>query len=393
VAVVSRWSQNIDDLAGAVADLLTDTSMRTTPLTDAAGTLACRDAVVVGLRQLAGAVANMPPAAQARPLEMFDVTNRPAQALQQALSELPRARQFGAANVNTYFEKGLPPYEQRWRDAARAAVGLEIFVEALDRVPDHHCWSVLRDLADLAAAIPALDHDLSEAVLPWLKVGADLAVPYAMLTHPGHDAVRVCSSEIRSRVPAVPPSTTPPPSIQAALGTGELDKAMDRYVRTVLDRASKLSIGDMRAVTRLLQFGSTRAAIALERAQQAVPGADVTVAALRQVAPLAEQLRDSPAKTLGPEHLDVLRDSGELLARMGGLAAQERAQPGGAERYRFAALGRSGAGVRQARSEPGKGSGDRRPRVPRRRPHARAERRRQEQHVESAVGPGEPGER
>jgi len=330
VAVVTGWGQNIDDLAGAVADLLTDTSMRTTPLTDATGTLACRDAVVVQLRQLAGAVADMPPVARARPLQMFDVTNRPAQALQQALSELPRARQFGAASVNTYFEKGLPPYEQRWRDAARAAVGLEIFVEALDRVPDRHCWSVLRDLADLAAAIPALDHDLSEALLPWLEGGADLAVPYAMLTHPAHDAVRVCSSEIRSRVPAAPPLTTPPPSVPAALGTGELDKAMDRYVRTVLDRASELSNGDMRAVTRLLQFGSTHAAIVLERAQQAVPGADVAVAALRQVAPLAEQLRDSPAKTLGPEHLIVLRDSGALLARLGGLATQERALPGGA---------------------------------------------------------------
>jgi len=330
VAVVSRWSQNIDDLAGAVADLLTDTSRRTTPLTDAAATLACRDAVVVGLRQLAGAVADMPPVAQARPLQMFDVTNRPAQALQQALAELPRARQFGAANIDTYFEKGLPPYEQRWRDAARATVGLEIFVEALSRVPDRHCWSVLRDLADLAAAIPALDHDLSEAVLPLLKGGTDLAVPYAMLTHPAHDAVRVCSTEIRSRVPAVPPSTTPPPSVPAALGTGELDKAMDRHVRTVLDRASELSIGDMRAVTRLLQVGGTHAAVVLERAQQTVPGADVTAAALRQLAPLAEQLRDSPAKTLGPERLGVLRGSGELLARMGALATQERALPGGA---------------------------------------------------------------
>jgi len=325
VAVVTGWGQDVDDLAGAVAGLLTDTSVRTSPLTDAAATLGCRDAVVVGLRQLAGAVADMPPVARARPLQMFDVTNRPAQALQQALAELPRASQFGAASVDTYFEKGLPPYEQRWRDAARTAVGLEIFVEALGRVPDRHSWSVLRDLADLAAAIPALDHDLSEAVLPWLKGGADLAVPYAMLTHPGHDAVRVCSTEIRSRVPAVPPSTTP-----AVHGTGELDKAMDRYVRTVLARGAELSIGDLRAVTRLLQFAGTHAAVVLERAQPAVPGADVAAAALRQVAPLAEQLRDSPAKTLGPERLDVLRGSGELLARLGALATQERALPGGA---------------------------------------------------------------
>jgi len=393
VAVVTGWRQNIDDLAGAVADLLTDTSVRTIPLTDAAGTLACRDAVVIQLRQLAGAVADMPPVAQARPLQMFDVTNRPAQALQQALAELPRARHFGAANVNTYFEKGLPRYEQRWRDAARATVGLEIFVEALSRVPDRHCWSVLRDLADLAAAIPALDHDLSEAVLPLLKGEADLAVPYAMLTHPAHDAVRVCSTEIRSRVPAVPPSTAPPPSIPAALGTGELDKAMNRYVRTVLDRASKLSIGDLRAVTRLLQVGGTHAAVVLERAQQAVPGADVAAAALRQLAPLAEQLRDSPAKTLGPEQPGRVarqRRAAGPAGRRGrtGTRTARWGQPHGC-----AALGRPGAGVRQARPKPGPGTGDRRPRVPRQRPDARAERGGQEQQVETAVGPGEPGER
>lgn len=124
MAVVTGWGQNIDDLAGAVADLLTDTSIRTSPLIDVAAALSCRDAVVVQLRQLVGSVADMPPVAQARPLQMFDVTNRPAQALQQALAELPRASQFGSGNIDTYFEKGLPHYEQRWRDAARAAAEL-----------------------------------------------------------------------------------------------------------------------------------------------------------------------------------------------------------------------------------------------------------------------------
>ncbi len=327
---MTRWVQNIDDLAGAVAGLLTDTSVRTGPLTDTAAVLACRDAVVVQLRQLVGSVAGVPPVELARPLQMCDITNRPAQALQQALAELPRASLFGATDASTYLETGLPPYEQRWRDAARAAIGLEIFVEVLGWVPDQYSWPVLRDLADLAAAIPALDHDLSEALLPSLKAGSDLAVPYAMLTHPAHDAVRVCTVEIRSRVPAAPPSTTPPPSIPTVLGTGELDKAMDRYVRTVLDRGAELAIGDMRAVTRLLQVGGTHAAVALERARQALPGADVTAAALRQVAPLAEQLHRSPAKTLGQERLDVLRGSDELLARMGALATRERVLPGGA---------------------------------------------------------------
>ncbi|MBC7374028.1 MAG: hypothetical protein H7323_08575 [Frankiales bacterium] len=342
---MTGWGQQIDDLAGAVADLLTDASVRTSPLTDPAAALACRDTVVIGLRQLVGAVADMPPVAQARPLQLFDVTNRPAQALQQALAELPRASEFGATNASSYLEKGLPPYEQLWRDAARAALGLEGYVQAHGQVPDRHSWSVLRDLADLAAAIPALDHDLSEEILPGLKSGQDLAVPYAMLTHRAHDAVRVCSTEIRSRVPAVPATTTsvsPAAAssalgstasvalVPAVLGAGELDAAMDRYVRTVLDRGSHLSIGDLCAVTRLVQFGGTDAAVALERAQRVVAGADVAAAALRELAPLVEQLRKSPAKTLGPESLSVLRGSGELQARLGALATQGRALPGGA---------------------------------------------------------------
>ena len=83
-----------------------------------------------------------------------------------------------------------------------------------------------------------------------------------MLTQRAHDAVRVCT-----------PSTTPGLLVPAVLGTDRLDKAMDRYVRTVLDRAHALSIGDMRAVTRLLQSAGTHAAVVLERAQQAIPGA------------------------------------------------------------------------------------------------------------------------
>lgn len=87
-----------------------------------------------------------------------------------------------------------------------------------------------------------------------------------------------------------------------------------------------------------------------------VPGADVAAAALRQVASLAELLRDSPAKTLGPEHLDVLRGSGALLARMGALATPGTRAARRGQRHRFAAPCRPGAGVRQARLEPGKGT-------------------------------------
>jgi len=123
-------------------------------------------------------------------------------------------------------------------------------------------------------------------------------------------------------------STTTAPLGPAGLRAGEVDNAMARYVRTVLDRGSQLSMGDLRAVTRLLQVGSTHAAVALERAQHAVHGVGVTDAALRQVVPLAEQLGDSPAKTLGPESLGLLRDGRELLARMEALSTHGRLMSG-----------------------------------------------------------------
>jgi hypothetical protein len=329
VAVVTGWAQHVDDLAGALADLLTDTSVRTSPLVDATATLACRDTVVVQLRQMVGAVAGVLPVAEARPLQLLDVTHRPAQALQQSLAELPRASQFGQANADVYLEKGLPTYEQHWREAARTAIALEKYVVPLGQLPDGPSWLVLRDLADLTAALPALDHDLSEAILPGLKGGEDLGLPYAALTR-GHDAVRVCSSEIRSRIEAAPPSTEAAPVMPPVLGSGELDQAMSLYVRTVLDRGVELSIGDLRAVTRLLEYGGAHAAVVLERAAPALPGAADAAAALRQIGPPAERLRRTPAKSLSPERLNVLRDSGQLQARMRALATAEQRLPGGA---------------------------------------------------------------
>ena len=327
---MNGWSHHVDDLATATAALLQTNIVGTSPMTDVRGALASRDAVVAGLRALVGSVSGVPRVTEVAPMTAFDVIHRPGQALHQALAELPRASGFGDAAPEFYAEKNLPVYEQFWRDAARACVGLEGYVDALGRVPDRHSWSVLRDLADLAAAVPALDHGLSESILPWLEGGEDLAVPYAALTHPGHDQVRLCSSEIRARVPADPPSSWVPTAPSAVLGDGELDRMMGGYVRAVLDRGRKLSVGDLRAVTRLLEVGGAAAAQVLERTAPVVPGAGDAAAALRQVGPLAQQLRDSPTKSLGVQRMDILRQTGDLQRRMLALAAQEHHLPSAA---------------------------------------------------------------
>lgn len=325
---MTGWGHHMDELAAATASLLQANTVRTSPLSDTRGALASRDAVVAELRALVGSVSGVPRFTATEPLSVDYVVHRPGQALHQALAGLPRsAGGFGDETPRFYLERNLPPYEQFWRDAARACVGLEGYVDAVGRVPDQHSWSVLRDLADIAAALPALDHGLSDSILPFLKAGKDLAAPYAMLTHGGHDAVRICTTEIRARVPAAPASTRVPAVPEAVLGDGELHRAMDTYVHTVLERGRNLSVGDLRAVTRLLQFGAASAAQVLDRTAPAVPGASDAATALRQVAPLAKALRDSPCKSMSIEGLDLLRQSADLQRRAQALAVQEHQLP------------------------------------------------------------------
>ena len=67
-----------------------------------------RDAVLVELRELIGAVADVRHLSEVRDLKMYDVVHRPAQALHQALSELPRAVPFGTVELSKSREPSLP---------------------------------------------------------------------------------------------------------------------------------------------------------------------------------------------------------------------------------------------------------------------------------------------
>ena len=362
---MSGWGRHLDDLAAAVTDLLVDGVVPdSSPLADPAAAFAARDTVLVELRELIGAVADAPQFAEVRPLAVHDAVQRPAQAVHQALSELPRAGTFGDVELATVDDKALPQYEQAWQRAARASVSLEGYLEGLGRLPDHHAWDVLRDLSDLAAALPYLDHDLSEAVLPRLKIGEDFGVQYRMLTHAGHDALRLVTGEVRARVPAAEPvgriaihtsqraqreahpsvralaQTAPRPPRpdpylrvgmrRAPNGAGELSEAMTRYTHAVSARSAHLSVPDLRAVTRLLEMGSAHASGVLNRVVPAVSGAADAAAGLRAVAQRSQALRDVPAKSMAPPSLDLLREGTELQLRLAALAGQALRLPGGA---------------------------------------------------------------
>ncbi len=119
------WGQQIDDLAAATAQLLATGLVQAPQLEDAHTTMAARDAVVTELRALVGAVAHVAQVGEGREVAMFDITHRPA-ALHQALWELPRLVEFGAGReISPIQDKTLPEYEQAWRAAHRASVGLE----------------------------------------------------------------------------------------------------------------------------------------------------------------------------------------------------------------------------------------------------------------------------
>jgi hypothetical protein len=362
---VSGWGRSLDDLAAAVTELLVDGVVPTSALSDPHAALAARDTVLVELRELVGAIADEPQFAEVRPLTLHDALHRPAQALHQALSELPRAHDFGDVELAAVDDKTLPSYEQAWQRAARASLSLEGYLDGLGRLPDHHAWDVLRDLTDLAAALPYLDHDLSEAVLPRLKLGEDFGIPYRMLTHSGHDALRLVAGEVRARVPAAePPARTAAPSPgQRAVhpsvsalaqtaprpprpdtdrpktaargpdGAGELAETMTRYAHAVSARGAHLSVPDLRAVTRLLETGSLHVSRVLDRAAPAIVGAADAASGLRAVAPLALALREAPAKSMTPPHLDLLREGTELQRRLAALAGQAQRLPGGAAEH------------------------------------------------------------
>jgi hypothetical protein len=356
----------MDELAAAATTVLMHGAGAPQPLVDPHSALAARDTVLQQLRKLVGAVGDVPQFTEARELTLADVVRRPAHALHHTLSGLPRALPFGTAELAGSELHRLSPYEQAWQAGARATVALEVYLDVLGRLPDVTAWQVLRDLTDVAAALPYLDHDLSEALLPALGPGRDLDAAYRMLIHPGHDALRVVAAEVRVHVPSDPDrvgarprtapheqqssrSRTPAPSaapasreLSAELPRGQraqivgarsaaaLGEAMARYAHAVSARGSHVSVADVKAVRRLLEIGSARAASVLERAAPAVAGASDVAHALRATAQDAARLGDAPARSMTPPHLELIAASRHLVTELTGLAGQAARLPGGA---------------------------------------------------------------
>ena len=362
---MNGWGQHLDNLADVTARLLAHGLVRTDPLVDPQAAMAARDAVVGQLRALVGLVADISSSGQVRDLTLHDITRRPAQALHQALSELPRAVEFGAGGqLSDPAERTATEYERLWQSARRATVGLEGYTQQLAQAPDIHGWDIMRDLTDLAAAVPYLDQDLSEAILHRSKAGEDLTASYRMLTHEGHDALRVITGEIRSRVPADEPQaravSSPAPTTttmktagderrsvratgevaprppgagrlrpaQQPQDAGDLAETITRLTYAIGSRGANVSLPEVKAVARLLQDGSAHAATVLDRAAPAI--AAEAARCLRDLIPAAGRLLDAPARSMSEPRVDLVGVGNALLARMNAAAEQAARLPAGA---------------------------------------------------------------
>ena len=346
----------MDELADAITALLVLGAAPRQPLIEPLSTLVARDTVLQQLRALVGAVGDVPRFSEVRALTLTEVVDQPAQALHKALSELPRALPFGTAELTLGDTPGLSPYEQTWQRAAGASVGLELYVDVLHQLPDSTAWHVLRDLTDAAAALPYLDHDLSEALLLTRTSAAQVQEAYRQLIHSGHHAVRIVTADVRARVPApssrsdaaagrrsntaVPPDGTAPavPGDRWLVATGAeqhrgrvlpgslaataLAESMTRCTHTVSARGAHVSIVDVKAVRRLLELGANGAAAVLERAAPVLAGAAEVAHELRETAAAAAPLRSVPARSMTPPHLDIITASREVLTEITALIGQ-----------------------------------------------------------------------
>lgn len=384
---MSGWSRHIDLLASAAAELLVSGRLpNQPPLQDAAATLSARDAVVAELRQLVGAVADTPRHTDPRALTVDDVLHRPGQALHQALTALPRAVPFGTTRPSSSGARKLGQYEALWQQAAHATIGLEAYVDALAELPGTTGWAVLRDLADVSACLPFLDHDLSLALEPTNSGDRELAAAQQALTHPGHQALHIIATELRQRVPSsqpapdqpaqhrgpataaarpllpaardqqrrlngastgfpalptaaseplrtarrpLPTTRQPSPNARQPLPTGRQHLPTAEQVdRTMAWYSHTLSQRSTRL--SIADFKATRrlleygSALAADALTSVLPEPTAAVDALARTAHAAERLRGTPAKSASAPHLPLLAASRDLLEQLTHIAVQAR---------------------------------------------------------------------
>ena len=275
--------------------------------------LAARDAVVSELRDLTRLVLRRPTPAR---VDLSLITANPAQALRVALDALPMATGSDTALTDTLTVAG-GPLTSAWQDAARAAVALEAYHDRIVAgLPNDDAWTLTRDLADLARAVPHVDADLA-AALP----SGDEQIRRLLLDPAGHGLVRLAATELQAQTVDLAPAAAQLAS--TTLGrpgmvrsVAELPAATRHLSALLTARGPALTAGEARAVARTMAAGADLTARTLERTHSRQPDGSAAAAHLHTAAAHLQMVANAKVATLRPPAPAVLFLTQQISLRL-----------------------------------------------------------------------------
>ncbi len=320
-----RYSEDIAELARAAALLVASGPPPPGALPDneQQAALVCRDTVAGELRDLTRAVLQAGPDGTGADPQLLATS--PPHALHAALIDLPAAAEVGRPLTEALAVAG-GPLTQAWQDAARAAAALERYHDVAAELTGPNAWSLARDVADLAAALPTLDTDLATALPPGHPAGAVLLQPKP------HGLLRLAAEQMRAQTAGLPPRGTdtqlPPRRPLPPVATlADLPDATAHLGALLSQRGAALTATEARAVTRALLDGVQLTAQVLTAAHPgsatAPPDGWVAVAAqhLQAAVPHLQHLAYSQVATLTPPAPSVLLLARQIRERLTTLTA------------------------------------------------------------------------
>lgn len=265
--------------------------------------LAARDAVVSELRDLTRLVLRRPAPAR---VDLSLITANPAQALRVALDALPMATGSDTALTDTLTVAG-GPLTSAWQTAARAAAALERHHDQIVAgLPNDDAWTLTRDLAGLALALPYLDADLAAALPP-----GDEQTRRLLLDPAGHGLIRLAATELQAQTvdlaPAAAHLAAPSPARPGMVrDVGELPPATRHLTALLTARGPALTAVEARAVARTLAAGADLTARILERAHPQQPDGSAAADHLHAAAKHLQKVANAKVATLRPPAPAVL---------------------------------------------------------------------------------------
>jgi len=303
--------------------------------------LAARDAVAGELRSLTTVLLGERPTRAERP-ELL--ASSPAHALRAALNDLPATATAPLPQTGALARNG-GPFTRGWQDAARAAVALERYHDLLACLPGPQAWAAIRDVAELAAALPQLDADLAAA----LPTAGTEGARAALLDPVPHGLLRLAADELRVHTADLPAGSTDlalpeRPRLQPPSTLADLPGATRQLALLVAHRGPHLTAAESRAALRVLADGVdlTGRVLALTHPAKNHPTA-IARQHLQDALPDLQQLLHEPLATLTRPAPAVLYLAEQIRARLGTAAAladrlQDQLQPADTREADFARL-------------------------------------------------------